>query len=102
MHMPGLLNVVADALSRRPDYCLLYIHSSIAVEDPLDRAALSAGYHLDRRFSPILADLGQPSPGLRVSGTTTSHRTVFSTCGTAMASRKDLSAHFSFLSTTTH
>ena len=65
IHMPGRLNIVADALSRRPDYALNHIACSITA-DPAYMQEFIAAYSEDQHFSAIIADLQQPQPPPRV------------------------------------
>jgi hypothetical protein len=66
VHLPGRLNTVADALSRRPDYTLNAIKSTLTISDPVVHKDLLASYADDKHFASILADLKKPTPPPRV------------------------------------
>jgi hypothetical protein len=65
VHMPGRLNVVADALSRRPDYALNTISTSLS-SDSVVYKDFQAAYAEDKHFAAIISDLHEETPPPRV------------------------------------
>lgn len=69
-HLPGRLNIVADALSRRPDFVLsatLASSATRAMTDPDAHDSLRSYYPADSTFGPIYSALLAASPSSSLS-----------------------------------